>query len=269
VKHAHWFLLASWIVFAGGFLPFAMDEETTARAQESGSREKFDPQFPLPIPLDPVPGESGSQEKPGGVFPFDPKSPDPGHAKTLAPTPHNPADSSSTGDRGSARLVTTQFPNLIVPVAIFLAGLFLVGWSLFRMGVLNPYAATIWPKRLELCIEIALRIDDFMTAYREENFSKCQMSLDALNHLNGRRSILLSNEINAAVNKFVEHAVNAKISKDDEAFQKDFNRQYELVIESLRVGTRQEELTLEVLRSLTKAQGSHRRIKETPTDGGA
>jgi hypothetical protein len=105
-------------------------------------------------------------------------------------------------------------------------------------------------------------MDDFMTAYGEENFNKCQMSLDALNHLNGRRSILLSNEINAAVNKFVEQAVHAKVSSANEAFQVNLSRQYEIVIEALRVGTRQEELTLEVLRSLTKAQGPHRRLKE-------
>jgi hypothetical protein len=105
-----------------------------------------------------------------------------------------------------------------------------------------------------------------MTACREQNFNKCQMSLDALNHLNGRRSILLSNEINAAVNKFVELAISAKVSQEDEAFQKEFNRQYERVIESLRVGTRQEELTLEVLLSLTKAQGSHRVLKETASE---
>jgi hypothetical protein len=105
-------------------------------------------------------------------------------------------------------------------------------------------------------------MDDFMTAFGEENYNKCQMSLDALNHLNGRRSILLSNEINAAVNKFVEQAVNAKVSSANEAFQVNLSRQYEIVIEALRVGTRQEELTLEVLRSLTKAQGPHRRLKE-------
>jgi hypothetical protein len=162
--------------------------------------------------------------------------------------------------------VTTQSPDLIAPVLIFLVGLFLVSWSLFRLGVMNPFAATLWPKRLELCIEIALRMDDFMTACREQNFNKCQMSLDALNHLNGRRSILLSNEINAAVNKFVELAISAKVSQEDEAFQKEFNRQYERVIESLRVGTRQEELTLEVLHSLTKAQGSHRVLKETASE---
>ena len=151
-------------------------------------------------------------------------------------------------------------------MVLFVAGSFLVGWLLFRLGLFNPYTAAIWPKRLELCIEIALRMDDFLTASREENFEKCQMSLDALNHLNGRRSILLSNQINAAVNQFIRHAVDAKASKEDDAYQKNLNRQYERVIEALRVGTRQDELSLEVLQSLTKAQGPHRRLRDTSSE---
>jgi hypothetical protein len=235
-------------------------------AQEAGSSETEDPVPSQPMQI--IPAQSGSQEKPGGVILPGSTSLDSENGKTHAAagpterTPSTQSDSTST-DRGQT---TESIPRLLpwlLPILVFLVGLFLVGWLLFRMGLFNPYTATLWPKRLELCIEIALRMDDFMTAYGEENFNKCQMSLEALNHLNGRRSILLSNEINAAVNKFVEQAVNAKISKGNEAFQINLNRQYEIVIEALRIGTRQEELSLEVLRSLTKAQGPHRRLKDS------
>ena len=233
---------------------------------ESGSIERAVPRF-LP-PGEPRPAESGSTEKwvPGG--PIDPDSFKPRDQKTTGKTPpvaRVEVKEAETG-RDSPTIVTTEFPNLIVPVVVFLAGLFLVGWSLFRMGLFNPYTANLWPKRLELCIEIALRMDDFMTALHEKKFEKCQMSLDALNHLNGRRSILLSNQINAAVNRFVESAVSAKISLEDEALRNELNRRYEAVIEALRLGTRQEELSLEVLRSLTKAQGPHRRLLEKPAE---
>ena len=236
-----------------------------AFAQESGSSETEDPIAPFPREI--LPQESGSQEKPVGVILPGSKSPGLEEDKTPAvsrptePMPSAKRDS-TTSERGSSSAETPRLSPLIVPVLVFLVGSFLVGWLLFRMGLFNPYTATLWPKRLELCIEIALRVDDFMTALSEENFNKCQMSLEALNHLNGRRSILLSNEINAAVNKFTELAVNAKVSQGNEAFQIHLNRQYELVIEALRIGTRQEELSLEVLRSLTKAQGPHRRLKE-------
>lgn len=236
-----------------------------ALAQEAGSSETEDPLSPQPMQI--APAQSGSQEKPGGVIIPGSTSPDSEDGKTPADSgPTEPTPSTQPGSTSADRGPTTEsMPHLsplLVPILVFLVGLFLVGWLLFRMGLFNPYTATLWPKRLELCIEIALRVDDFMTAYGEENFNKCQMSLEALNHLNGRRSILLSNEINAAVNKFVEQAVNAKVSKGNEAFQINLNRQYEIVIEALRIGTRQEELSLEVLRSLTKAQGPHRRLKE-------
>ena len=280
MKLAHWLLTGFVVLSVGGFLPSAVENLS---AQESGSTERprfrlpFDPEPPeagsvedpepgFPVPDDPLPQESGSIEKPEGPDPFKPDSPGPGEIPTKtpldsAPSGRAPGDSAAE-ERGSQTFVTSSSPELILPVLILLAGGFLVGWALFRIGLFNPYAATLWPKRLELCIEIALRMDDFMTAYREENYNKCQMALDALNHLNGRRSILLSNEINASVNKFIELAVSAKVSKDDEAFQTEFNRQYERVIEALRVATRQEELSLEVLRSLTKAQGPHRKLRE-------
>lgn len=245
-----------------------MNGHPAAFAQEAGSAERDDPVFqPREIP----PEESGSQERPGRAILPGTQRPGSAGDKTpivpdgTQPAPTGQADSASPDRRPTAQEAPRLSP-WIVPILVFLAGLFLVGWLLFRMGLFNPYTATLWPKRLELCIEIALRMDDFMTALGEENYGKCQMSLDALNHLNGRRSILLSNEINAAVNKFAELAVNAKVSKANEAFQINLNRQYEIVIEALRVGTRQEELSLEVLRSLTKAQGPHRRLKE-PTNG--
>ncbi|MCA9072944.1 MAG: hypothetical protein KDA84_28670, partial [Planctomycetaceae bacterium] len=164
-------------------------------------------------------------------------------------------------NRGSIPILAIS-PNLILPAILLIVGFFFASWALFRMGLFNPYTANIWPKRLELCLEIALRTDDFMTAFHEGNFSKCQMALDALNHLNGRRSIILSNEINAAVNRFVEQAVDSKISQNEDAFQNELSRRYEVVIEALRTGTRQEGLSLEVLRSLTKAQGPHRKLRE-------
>lgn len=244
---------------------------------ESGSREKFDPPFPEPGGV--ARSESGSREKPGKRIPFTPRRSDPDNLKTDGPS--DSGDDSSLGktleksgrlnfddddDRGAVQFLNAKLPDLILPILLLVAGLFLVGWSLFRMGLFNPYTATIWPKRLELCLEIALRTDDFMTAFHEGNFSKCQMSLDALNHLNGRRSIILSNEINAAVNRFVEQAVDSKTSQTDEAFQKELSRCYEVVIEALRTGTRQEGLSLEVLRSLTKAQGPHRKLRESSDD---
>jgi hypothetical protein len=242
-----------------------MNTTPLAFAQEAGSSEANDPIAPLPLEVPPQ--EAGSQEEPGGVLVPDTKTPGTEDGKVSPiPRPVEPTPSDKTSatspDRETSPTQPPRLSPLIAPIVVFLVGVFLVGWLLFRMGLFNPYTATLWPKRLELCIELALRMDDFMTAYGEENYNKCQMSLDALNHLNGRRSILLSNEINAAVNKFTELAVNAKVSKSDEKYQKDLSRQYEIVIEALRIGTRQEELSLEVLRSLTKAQGPHRKLKD-------
>ncbi len=240
---------------------------------ESGSSERPGPNIPLPF--DPFPAESGSQERSEPILPDGPNSLEPGHPEQPGPsvTPPSPAGPQKTTPEAPPRqeepirvTAEAENSNLIPAAVIFVVGLFLVGWLLFRMGMFNPYAASLWPKRLELCIEVALRMDDFLTASREENFEKCQMSLDALNHLNGRRSILLSNQINAAVNEFIRHAVDAKVSKEDEDYQKNLNRQYEKVIEALRVGTRQEELSLAVLQSLTKAQGPHRRLRDDSTE---
>lgn len=242
---------------------------------ESGSGEKFDPTFPQAD--DVARGESGSQEKPGIVVPLTPGPSDLDNRDDMSGSGGSASEKLLLEENGlsddkrhvsddSPPLIITTLPELILPVILLVVGFFVAGWALFRLGLFNPYTANIWPKRLELCLEIALRTDDFMTAFHEGNFSKCQMSLDALNHLNGRRSIILSNEINAAVNRFVEQAVDSKVSKNSETFQKELGRRYESVIEALRTGTRQEGLSLEVLRSLTKAQGPHRKLRE-PSSG--
>ncbi len=289
VNRALWLMIG--LGFAGVFLESPVSEgPRTAAAQESGSAERPRP-FSLPIPFrlphaesgsgertgpngplpfDPFPSESGSTERPGRILPQEPGPNGQGGPQARGPSVTPPRRKSSPGfsapPSGNDTPLVIQSEasslDLITAAVILVAGFLFVGWLLFRLGMFNPYAASLWPKRLELCIEIALRIDDFLTAAREGNFEKCQMSLDALNHLNGRRSILLSNRINAAVNQFIRYAVDAKVSKDDEDYQKNLNRQYERVIEALRVGTRQEELSLDVLESLTKAQGSHRRLRD-------
>lgn len=305
MKRANWLVLGLGILFAGLLSYFPAGEGKKISAQESGSAEEFPRLFPgseqqpgaesgsaeefprlfpgseqqrgaesgsiervprgLPIPSQNRRAESGSAEKPtpGGSRNRDSQKPS---DQKAGKTPLSEAGSSQEETAGEAPVAGSPLANRIVPILVFLGGLFLVGWSLFRIGLFNPFTANLWPKRLELCLEMALRMDDFLSAFHERKFEKCQMSLDALNHLNGRRSILLSNEINAAVNRFVELAVAAKVSQDDEEFQTQLSRRYENVIEALRQGTRQEELSLDVLRSLTKAQGPHRRLLEKSED---
>ncbi|MBW3540013.1 MAG: hypothetical protein KY476_07080 [Planctomycetes bacterium] len=175
-------------------------------------------------------------------------------------------DSRTAAPSRSSGAGTNGFRWRLTPLALVLVGLAgasLILLVLHKLGMGNPWAREVWPRRIDLCAEVAGRLDSFMDAWRREDFDGCQQELDALHATNGRRAVLLSNDANGALYRFLQVAVNCRLSGREPDFRRNLESRFAHAIEALRRACRQpESLSLEVRQSLIDANKAHRTLRE-------
>jgi hypothetical protein len=148
-------------------------------------------------------------------------------------------------------------------VLIALGGAALILFALFNLGMGNPWSREQYTRRLELSCDLAGQLDAFMDAVRREDWDRCQAILDHFHATNGRRAVLFSNHTNSALFRFLQVAINCRLSGRDPEYRRNLENKFALAIESLRKASRQSELlSLESRQYLVDANRSYRSLRD-------
>jgi hypothetical protein len=160
-------------------------------------------------------------------------------------------------------LVSKKRLTPVALVLIALGGSALILFTLFQLGWGNPYAREVYTRRLDLCADLAAQLDAFMDGVRREDWDRCQALLDGLHATNGRRAVLLPNGTNAALFRFLQVAINGRLSGREPEYRRNLENKFALAIESLRRASGQSELlSLENRQFLVDANKSYRSLRD-------
>jgi hypothetical protein len=199
--------------------------------------------------------------------------PEAGSARVQRHANHAVAGNGDAADPGFAYGPSNGQPGLsyelkqrLTPLAlvlISLAGAALILFTLFKLGMGSPYAREQLTRRLDLCCDLADQLDTFMDAVRGEDWDRCQAVLDHFHATNGRRAVLLSNRTNSALFRFLQVAINCRLSGRDPEYRRNLENKFALAVEALRKSSRQSELlSLENRQYLVDANRSYRKLRE-------
>ncbi|HUG94290.1 MAG TPA: hypothetical protein VML55_25900 [Planctomycetaceae bacterium] len=284
--------LCTFVAGCGGYGFAAQEAGSTLeprRPFEAGST--LEPRFQLP-PRDPDPREAGSTLSPRRLSPSR-DQPEAGsvlsprrtgrrdeagsvlHRETGSVLVRRPGNQAAAGNGsldaaenhtngGSpATFISQKRLTPFALVLISLGGAALILFTLFKLGMSNPYAGEVWTRRLDLCCDLAGQLDTFMDSVRREDWDRCQSILDALHATNGRRAVLLANGTNSALFRFLQVAINGRLSARDPEYRRNLENKFALAVEALRKASRQSELlSLENRQFLVDANKSYRSLRD-------